>query len=268
MASKHLVTKVNLFGRQVFIKRDDLHFDLSGTINGNKARKFDFIISRKLKETAIASYGGIQSNSMLALAKIAKVKGVDFHYFCKGVPKHLKRDPIGNYKQSIDAGMKVHEVSAAFYNKIASWGAEGFNGSILQDVMLTELPSNECFWIAQGGAMPIAEEGVVKLANEIEAFIDQCSNQFPWKVIVCCGTGCTSYFLSKYFADQRELHARDVEVIAVPCVSTEEQLIEQIQQLHKICGYDQILSTPTVLSTKSAPTRIFAQPCSTHMNIW
>jgi len=164
--------------------------------------------------------------------------------------------------------VQVHEVSAAFYNKIASWGAEGFNGSILQDVMLTELPSNECFWIAQGGAMPIAEEGVVKLANEIEAFIDQCSNQFPWKVIVCCGTGCTSYFLSKYFADQRELHARDVEVIAVPCVSTEEQLIEQIQQLHKICGYDQILSTPTVLSTKSAPTRIFAQPCSTHMNIW
>lgn len=56
----------------------------------------------------IASHGGIQSNSMVALAAIAQSSQASFHYFAHRIPRHLLTCPSGNYKLAVELGMKVH----------------------------------------------------------------------------------------------------------------------------------------------------------------
>lgn len=54
------------------------------------------------------SIGGVQSNSMLAIAKIvAQHAGSHFYYFTKPIPKFLKNKPTGNYATALSLGMKV-----------------------------------------------------------------------------------------------------------------------------------------------------------------
>jgi hypothetical protein len=107
------VSSVSLFGRSVFIKRDDLLVSGSCQLNGNKGRKFKHLLSIGKAPQAIVSYGGTQSNSMLALSRIAESRGMDFRYICRKVPAHLARNPIGNYRAALQAGVKV------------TWGGSG-----------------------------------------------------------------------------------------------------------------------------------------------
>jgi hypothetical protein len=54
------------------------------------------------------SIGGIQSNSMLAIAKIvAQHRGSQFYYISRSVPQFLKDEPSGNYAEALSLGMKV-----------------------------------------------------------------------------------------------------------------------------------------------------------------
>jgi len=56
------------------------------------------------------SIGGIQSNSMLAIAKIvAQHTDSHFHYITKPVPKFLKNKPSGNYSEALGLGVQVRE---------------------------------------------------------------------------------------------------------------------------------------------------------------
>ena len=98
-------TPTFLCGRTSFVKRDDLLDSFNG-VGGNKARKLKFLAQRKLLPKYVASCGGVQSNSMLAIAKCCADRGI-FYYFVKGVPPYLKSNPVGNFRIAIDLGMKV-----------------------------------------------------------------------------------------------------------------------------------------------------------------
>ncbi|HHH72313.1 MAG TPA: hypothetical protein ENL04_00610 [Sulfuricurvum sp.] len=68
-------------GRIFRVKRDDLiHPDFSG----NKYRKlYRFIHTNPDAIHTIVSYGGIQSNAMLSIAALCRLKGWRFEYICK-----------------------------------------------------------------------------------------------------------------------------------------------------------------------------------------
>lgn len=125
---KSIVSKRILFGKEVFIKRDDLV--KIGAISGNKIRKLEYLksylhdkptryddhdnnsnISQSSlykNTTVIGSYGGYQSNAMLAIAKLTAIhKHCEFVYFTKNIPDDILKYPTGNLKSAIECGMKV-----------------------------------------------------------------------------------------------------------------------------------------------------------------
>lgn len=122
------ITTVTLFGRVMHIKRDDLscytddnNFRTASSspfiINGNKARKFRYLIDRYAtdkeapRHTVIATCGGYQSNAMLALARIAAMnKNISFYYFTKEIPSRIKNNSVGNLHAALSCGMKVSSV--------------------------------------------------------------------------------------------------------------------------------------------------------------
>lgn len=128
------ITAVTLFGRVMHIKRDDLSCSTtydndvdnystassssspsssSFIINGNKARKFRYLIDKYAgvvasRHTVIATCGGYQSNAMLALARIAAMnKNISFYYFTKEIPSRIKNNSVGNLHAALSCGMKV-----------------------------------------------------------------------------------------------------------------------------------------------------------------
>jgi 1-aminocyclopropane-1-carboxylate deaminase/D-cysteine desulfhydrase-like pyridoxal-dependent ACC family enzyme len=110
-------TKVELFGREMYLKRDDQQFHLSG-LNGNKGRKMSNILEFN-SFSSLASIGGVQSNSLLALSKIAKFKGLKLSYICNKVPDGLKKNPTGNYKLALELDTMVCLRLISFLHSIA-----------------------------------------------------------------------------------------------------------------------------------------------------
>ena len=102
------VTLLEIFGRRIFIKRDDMLTQLKqAMINGNKGRKLKYLFKGITESTDFASYGGVQSNSMLALSRIAKFHKTNLHYFTAPIPSALKLDPCGNYREAINLHTNV-----------------------------------------------------------------------------------------------------------------------------------------------------------------
>lgn len=113
------ISKHTFAGRTFFVKRDDENSieGIQDSVNGNKSRKLLWLSKKQPFPTFIASYGGSQSNSMLAIAKIVAASsgassasrgGSTFFYFTKPLPKFLKSAPSGNLKAALAAGMKVY----------------------------------------------------------------------------------------------------------------------------------------------------------------
>jgi hypothetical protein len=126
--------------RLVYLKRDD-QLRLPGSqISGNKARKM-LALNDLAKEdfpTCLVSYGGPQSNAMLALAAIVRFQndnaglGTDdpdrkrFVYYAKKLPRFLRSQPNGNLYRALSLGMELVEVSAEEYNDLfgGDWGGQ------------------------------------------------------------------------------------------------------------------------------------------------
>ena len=103
-----------LFGRPMFIKRDDIAFISQVRLNGNKGRKFAYTVESMQSQKKLLSYGGFQSNSMLAIAKIANATASQFTYITKKYPITFSVEIceiedllVGNIAKSIAAGMQV-----------------------------------------------------------------------------------------------------------------------------------------------------------------
>ena len=200
-----MITRHTLRGKRLLLKRDDLFsLDVAGTtlkLNGNKIRKLKSLERELLSscKNIVVSYGGYQSNSMLALSNVVSAMNkqrsqdqhkLDFFYFSKPIPKWLKdadaaetnlNDPSSfvaktNYGVAKRNGARFVEVDAASYEHLtfAAKSSKGFPSILTDTVMDAKKDSSKCsfssssvFFVPQGGALPEAAEGVKDMVDEV-----------------------------------------------------------------------------------------------------
>jgi 1-aminocyclopropane-1-carboxylate deaminase/D-cysteine desulfhydrase-like pyridoxal-dependent ACC family enzyme len=186
---------------RLHLKRDDLlHPDFSG----NKARKFHYWLVREFPGVRrILSYGSPQSNAMYSLSVLARMRGWAFEYHVDHIPAWLRENPVGNYRRALENG--THFI-------VGQKPKRSDDG--------------ETLWIEEGGRQPEAEEGVARLAQEIEAW-RQAEGIERLTLYLPSGTGTTALYLQKWF----RLHAPGIGVLTTPCVGGAEYLEEQFGML-------------------------------------
>ncbi len=183
------IDRVQLRGRSFYVKRDDLiHLCLSG----NKYRKL-YTLLQTPSDTydTIISYGGAQSNAMLSIACLCRLKGWTFHYYTKTLSSYLENTIKGNLEQALKQGMHLHEIEHEdFYEKTQE---------------LKTLHEKKSLLISQGGADEIAKEGVTELAKEINAWRKEVKIQ-RLNVVLPSGTGTTALYLNDALDKEIELY--------------------------------------------------------------
>jgi len=226
--------------RPIYIKRDDLlRLSHSNNISGNKARKLLSLSLLPPSEfpSVIVSYGGPQSNAMVALAAMVHQKDREaasctnctstssstdrhkrFLYYTKKLPRYLRDQPCGNLVRATTLGMELHQVSAEEYKQL--FGTE-VDGKLVQyPPQGLHLPSsihynnndanynNDILWIPQGAACGVAYQGVYQLAKEISYFWMQeqkrMKRHLPLTVIIPSGTGTVALFLHQALKQQQQ----------------------------------------------------------------
>ena len=199
------ISKITLDDRIFYVKRDDLY---DKYLAGNKYRKlYTLLQTPKQNLNKIISYGGTQSNAMLAIGAMCKQKEWEFIYYSKPISSRQKEQKLGNYFYALELGMKHIELENEIYKDyIAS--------------LSLEVDANT-FIVDQGGAVKEAREGVKVLADEIrEAKLAlRC-------VATPSGTGTTALFLA--------VELPEYKVYTTPCVGDVEYLKEQMSALHEI----------------------------------
>ncbi len=224
-------------GLDFFVKRDDL---IDPRFSGNKLRKLYSLFKLKNgRVKRVVSYGGAQSNAMLSIAYLAAMKGWEFIYYAKKLPKWLERDPSGNLKRAFELGMVLHQLEPQnFYEEIES--------------VRSGLGADELF-VPQGGADPAAREGVALLASEILEWAQNRGYE-RFSVATPSGTGTTALYL-------REALSGSVEVLTTPVVGDEETLLAQWRRLKPDAA-----SLPKILF--SFGKHHFAKPHPQFLKIW
>ncbi len=203
------ISKIQLEGREFFVKRDDL---IDPYLSGNKYRKlYTLLNTPKTTFKRIISYGGTQSNAMLAIAAMCKQKDWEFIYYTKPLSQTQKERNSGNYFHALNLGMQHKEIENEFY--------KGFIASLRVTL------DSETFLIDQGGAVNEAKVGLEVLAQEIRN--DAHTQQLDFKAVATpSGTGTTALFLA--------LALPEYKVYTTPCVGDSTYLKEQMQALHPI----------------------------------
>jgi 1-aminocyclopropane-1-carboxylate deaminase/D-cysteine desulfhydrase-like pyridoxal-dependent ACC family enzyme len=210
------IDKVDIDGRGFYVKRDDLY---DAHLSGNKFRKlYKLLQTPNEKLSKIISYGGTQSNAMLAIAKLCNIKGWEFYYYTKPLSDAQKKQDSGNYRASIELGMKHIEFEHEVYKDEIS--ALRFN--------LDE----KTFIIDQGGAVVDAQEGLRVLADEIRE-----QNPQVRALATPSGTGTTALYLAKYLPEYK--------VYTTPCVGDAQYLKTQMMALE-----DKLPSNLVILEPK------------------
>ena len=202
---KSPISKIALDGRDFYVKRDDL---IDPFLAGNKYRKlYTLLKTPKEKYNKIISYGGTQSNAMLAIAAMCKEKEWEFTYYTKPLSTLQKEQNEGNFFHAISLGMRHVEIEEAYYKEyIASLR-----------IHLDE----KTYIIDQGGADASAKEGLEVLAREIrEANLNLKALATP------SGTGTTALFLA--------LALPEYKIYTTPCVGDSVYLKEQMNALYAI----------------------------------
>lgn len=255
---------------------DHLHY-----LSGNKIRKFYFLLTNKfdqrMNNSIVISYGGLQSNSMNAIALITSYfMNCQFIYFVKKYPKYLQNNPHGNLAKSLEMGMKIIEINSSLYQRLEKI-PKTLTSFPLEELEHCLPPLEEgykkknIYWIPQGGALPEAEIGIQILCNEIIKMIETIEEYSSWKIFISSGTGTTALYLARYLA--KRYPTSFCEVVAVPCVGTKEDLINQMKFLSfsakESPSSDSADNYPTILPIppNHSPTP-FAQPTARHFNIW
>lgn len=197
------IEKYILDGRLFYVKRDDL---LDPYLSGNKYRKlFTLINTPKERFDKIISYGGTQSNAMLAIAALCKAKDWVFEYYTK--PLHVKESSNSNYAMAIQLGMCHKELELELY--------KGFIASLTLNL------DDRTFVLNQGGADKSAKLGVEQLAQEIrESALHVRSIATP------SGTGTTALYLA--------LSLPEYKVYTTPAIGDKNYLLEQMSALETV----------------------------------
>ena len=204
---KSLISKISLENREFLVKRDDL---IDPYLAGNKYRKlYTLVQTPKENLKKIISYGGTQSNAMLAIAALCHKKEWQFVYYTKSVSQTQKEQKKGNYYNALALGMEHIELDEILYRDfIASL-------SITLD--------KDSFIVDQGGAVKEAKIGLEVLANEIRDDLRN-DNSLSFNAIATpSGTGTTALFLA--------LAMPEFKVYTTPCVGDVKYLKEQMSAL-------------------------------------
>ena len=190
--------------KKYFVKRDDLTHPF---FSGNKARKLWFLLHDSLDSIKkIISHGSAQSNAMLSLSYLAKVKNLEFDYYTSHISNFLKQNPHGNYKYALENGM-----------------------NLMIDNPPSTFSENELF-IPEGGYIDKAEEGIKILADEIREWVKEQGKKVD--IFLPSGTGTTALFLQK--------NLPDLKVYTTPCVGSTRYLkqeflgLSQDESIHPI----------------------------------
>ena len=199
------ISKITLESREFLVKRDDL---IDPFLAGNKFRKlYTLLKTPKEKYNKIISYGGTQSNAMLAIAAMCKDKEWEFVYITKKLSTTQREHKEGNFFYALSFGMQHVEIDEHHYKKYIS--------SLRLNL------DEKSYVIDQGGADKSAKEGLEVLATEIrEAAPDVKAVATP------SGTGTTALYLA--------LSLPEYKVYTTPCVGDSTYLKEQMSALHKI----------------------------------
>jgi len=203
-----LLSKITLDGREFLVKRDDL---IDPYLAGNKYRKL-YTLLQTPKETfdTIISYGGTQSNAMLAIAAMCKQKGWHYIYYTKELSRRQRETPSGNYASALHLGMEHREIANDLYrNFIAS-------------LQITK--DERSFIIDQGGAVAEAKIGLEVLAKELREQLRETPEITA--LATPSGTGTTALFLAKALPEYK--------VYTTPCVGDSSYLQEQMRALYDI----------------------------------
>jgi len=199
------ISKINLDGRDFYVKRDDL---IDPFLAGNKYRKLYTLLQTPPNNlNKIISYGGTQSNAMLAMASMCKTKGWEFIYYTKPISKTQRELQRGNYYHAKRLGMWHVEIEYELY--------KDFIASLRVNI------EDKAFLVDQGGADTSAKEGLEVLASEIRlANLDVKSLATP------SGTGTTALYLA--------LALPEYKVYTTSAIGDVEYLQEQMNALEKI----------------------------------
>ena len=243
-----VVEKLVIRDRLCYVKRDDnLHLQGSN-ISGNKARKFLSLNNLPADEfpDALVSYGGHQSNAMVALAAIVSSKNaalVDrvgptdrrkrFIYYTKPIPRYLRTNPNGNFLRATSLGMEIQTLPHEEYRRLFG-GLHG--GSAMAPADLDPPLAGRSLWVPQGGASGVAQDGADVLALEIVDF--WASKNMPRLAVCCPGGTCTTALLlsqsiKRILRDRRIQSADNIKVVVVPCVGDDEYALRQMVSLDK-----------------------------------
>lgn len=224
------VDKINLFGQDIFVKRDDLihpHF------SGNKARKFAYFLEHEFKGIKkLIGHGSAQANSLYSMSALAKLKGWQLDFYVAHISEQVKQSVVGNYAESIAFGANVVDVSALALSPSLT------TIEYIQQQVLPHEPA--ALFVPEGGRCEYAEFGVSQLGLEI---MQWAGAQALPHLYVCLpsGTGTTALFLNKFFVEQ----GCNIQVITCATVGDEEYLTLQFRQLSPDSTfYPQILPLP------------------------
>lgn len=209
------IDKFTYHGREFLVKRDDL---LDDKFNGNKARKLAYYLENDFPEIdTLISYGGTQSNMLLALSELAKLKIWQFDYYCYKPANSALESNEGNLANALKNGANLIYVE-----------------NNLDQFMSQLKTSNNQLLIHQGGRQIESRYGIAKLAQEINEYCTK--HDIPQLAIfIPSGTGTTAYYL------QQELTKH--KVYTTNCVGSANYLLQQWQSLDGNIG----IKLPTIL---------------------
>lgn len=192
------------------------------------------------------SFGGTQSNAMLAIAQLAHAKRVPFTYFSRGLQLHstsaaanitsdsntrsVRVTPLqqGNLALAEELGMQHVALSPELYQALAQTkDFSALSPSLPNSDKLFE-NTKRALYIPQGAAFEQAQQGLALLAQEVNAYIANERLTDPdkrYSVVVPCGTGTTALYMAQH------LDSASAKLFAVPCVGDAAYLELQFAEL-------------------------------------
>jgi 1-aminocyclopropane-1-carboxylate deaminase/D-cysteine desulfhydrase-like pyridoxal-dependent ACC family enzyme len=202
------VNSFDYYGRSLWVKRDDL---LHSHFGGNKARKLAFLLNLPANNSQrIISYGGNQSNLMLALAALCQLKQWHFTYYTRSLSQMAAANPAGNLAASLNYGMVLIEYPG--------------NLNELATTLKPQLTEHDLL-IEQGSYQVEAELGIASLAAELRVFA-RLNNFAQMAIFIASGTGTSAFYL------QRNLP--EFKVYTTNCIGSSQWLSQQFAQLSEL----------------------------------
>jgi 1-aminocyclopropane-1-carboxylate deaminase len=164
---------------------------------------------------------------MLSIACLCKAKGWAFDYYAKKLPGKLGADPAGNLRLALEQGMSLHEVPHETYRDLIGSLHSSFPDARVSVCEKTLL-------LPQGGADPLAKEGVYRLADEIENWRQRLKID-RLNVVTPSGTGTTAFYLAEALGG--------IGVYTTPLIGDTEYLKAQMGRLGELPKNLTILET-------------------------